>query len=381
MIRDNLRAMPRPRIRALGLLASALFAACGPAGDGGSERVGTVAQASTTVCPATTVEGLDVSSAQGTVDWTAVQASGRVFAIIKATQGNYYTNDAWQGQWDGAGAAGLMRSAYHFYDPTVDGTAQAQYFLQVVGPLSPGDLPPMLDIECPTSSDESQTQTDCEYSGDSGWATASTLNSGIQSFLTYVQQQTGLTPLIYSYNSWFDDAGEDSSTLTGYPLVISWPTTTNCYEVGIGNVFTTAAFWQWSVTGSCPGVSGQVDLDRFNGTLAQLQQLAYTGTGGGGSGGSGGGATTGAGGSGGAAGTGGGGATTSTGTGGSATTSAGSGGRGSTSTATSTGSGASASTGAHGGCACQAGGGEADGALGLLALGLAGVLTSRRRRG
>jgi MYXO-CTERM domain-containing protein len=273
--------MRSPGLRAVPWLPLALLAACGPLGEGSSELVGTAVEASTTVCPATTVEGLDISAGQGTVDWSMVKASGRQFAIIKATQGDYYTSDQWADQWSGAKAAGLMRSPYHFFDPTVDGVTQAKYFLGVVGALGPGDLPPMLDIECPTSSDESQTQTDCEYGGaspDSGWATASVINQGIQDWLDYVSQQTGRTPLIYSYNDWFASSGADSTTLHGYPLVISWPTTTSCYEVGIGNDFTSAAFWQWSVTGSCPGVTGEVDLDRYNGTLAQLQQLAGYGS-------------------------------------------------------------------------------------------------------
>src|SRR5262249_13747611 len=70
------------------------------------------------------------------------------------------------------------------------------------------------------------------------------------------------------------DSGTDSSKLHQYPLDISWPTTTKCFTVGLGNDFTTAAYWQWSTSGSCPGVSGIVDLDRFLGTIDQLKQLA-----------------------------------------------------------------------------------------------------------
>ncbi len=343
-----------PAIRTASWLALASLAACGPTGEGDAP-VGTAVEASTTVCPATTVEGLDVSSAQGTIDWGAVQGSGRVFAIIKATQGDYYTNAHWQAQWDGAGAAGLMRSAYHFFDPTIDGVTQAQHFLTVVGTLGPNDLPPMLDIECPTSSDESQTQADCEYGGatpDSGWATAATINAGIKDWLDYVQKQTGLTPLIYSYNYWFSGAGVDSSALVPYPLVISWPTATKCYEVGLGNDFTSAAFWQWSVTGSCPGVTGEVDLDRFNGTLAQLQQLTAgaqsAGTGGsGGSGGAGGSASgSGAGGSSGTSGGADAGTGKTTGSGRSTSASAGSG---------ATSSSGGGTSGKHGGCSCRVG--------------------------
>jgi MYXO-CTERM domain-containing protein len=232
------------------------------------------------VCPTTYVEGLDVSAGQGTIDWNAVKASGRQFAFIKATQGNYYTSPDWNGQWSGAKAAGVLRSAYHFFDPTVDGLTQAKYFLNVVGTLGPGDLPPMLDIECPTSSNQAATQPDCEYPAgtgypaNSGWAPAATMNQRIADWLNYVQQQTGKLPIIYSYNYWFNDSGADTTPLHKYPLDISWPSTGTCFTVGLGNDFTTAAYWQWSTSGSCPGVNGIVDLDRFLGTIDQLKQLA-----------------------------------------------------------------------------------------------------------
>jgi MYXO-CTERM domain-containing protein len=269
--------------RALPVLALAILASCGPEGseDG---PLGTALEASTTVCPTQTVEGLDVSSGQGNIDWNAVKASGRQFAFIKATQGDYYTNNYWNSQWGGAKAAGVLRSAYHFFDPTVDGIAQAKHFLSVVGALGVGDLPPMLDIECPTSSNQSATQPDCEYGAgpgypaDSGWVDAATLHQRIQDWLTYVQQQTGKAPVIYSYNYWFSDSGEGTAGLHAYPLTISWPTSGNCFTVGLGNDFTTATFWQWSVSGSCPGVGGAVDLDRYLGTIDQLKAMAGYGS-------------------------------------------------------------------------------------------------------
>src|SRR3954468_18448069 len=94
---------------------------------------------------AAVVEGVDVSDGQGTIDWKAAKGAGLGFAVIKATQGTYNTQKTFASNWSNAKAAGLVRAAYHFFDPTQDGVAQAQHFLSVVGPLGPGDLPPMLD--------------------------------------------------------------------------------------------------------------------------------------------------------------------------------------------------------------------------------------------
>jgi lysozyme len=353
------------RCRFASLALIPLFFGCAAAPE--TAPVGTARQASTTVCPPVTVEGLDVSSGNGTIDWSAVASSGRKFAFIKATQGDYYTNDHFVDQWPGAAAAGLLRSPYHFFDPTIDGVAQAQHFLSVVGTLADGDLPPMLDIECPTSSDQSQTQPNCEYGGsnpDSGWVDAATMNQRIAAWLDYVAAHTGRTPIVYSYNYWFQDSGADTAPLHSYPLFISWPTASNCYEVGLGNDFTSATFWQWSVTGSCPGVNGEVDLDRFDGSVADLQALAVQpGVGGGG----------GAGGSG--VGPGGGAATVSS----SATGGGGGGGAG----GAPIGSGGSGGAGAGGdsdsGCGCRVGANDSGGAVALASLLIALALAARRR--
>ena len=233
----------------------------------------------TSVCPTATVEGLDISNGNGVIDWSQVYASGRRFAIIKATQGDYYTSAAFPTQWSGAKAAGLVRSPYHFFDPTIDGVAQAKHFLAVVGALGAGDLPPMLDIECPTSSVQSMAQSNCEYGGttpDSGWVTPAVLNQRIADWLDYaVEAQTGRTPIIYSYNYWFSDSGADSKALLGYPFYVSSPSTGSCYTVGVGNSFTSALIWPVErVRARALGVTGTVDLDRFVGTLEQLQMLA-----------------------------------------------------------------------------------------------------------
>lgn len=50
------------------------------------------AAAPAVMAPAATVEGIDVASHQGNVDWTAQWNAGRRFAYVKATEGNYYTN-------------------------------------------------------------------------------------------------------------------------------------------------------------------------------------------------------------------------------------------------------------------------------------------------
>jgi len=217
-------------------------------------------------CPAATVEGIDVFDGQGPIDWVATAGDGVAFAMIKATQGTYDVQSTFPYNWAQSRAAGLRRGAYHFFDPTEDGVAQAQAFLSAVGPLAAGDLPAMLDVECPDG------DADCVLPGKSGQAAPGDIRSGILGFLVTVEQATGYRPLLYTFASYFAENGIDTTGLDAYPLFIAYPTSGTCYEVP--SPWSDAVMWQYSWTGSVGGIDGAVDRDRFIGTAAALSAFA-----------------------------------------------------------------------------------------------------------
>ena len=241
------------------------------AGCGGGEELGALSRA-TTQCPTDTVEGVDVYAGDGTINWAQVKSSGRLFAFIKATQGDYNKQSTFVANWTGSKAAGLLRSPYHFFDATVDGVTQAQWFLAEIaqaGGIGPGDLPPMLDIECPTSSSQASASSTCLGSG-SGWAPSATIAQRAFDWLATVEAATGARPLIYSYPSWFASVGFTDAKLATYPLFIA--TYAQCANVPAP--WTKTIFWQYSATTKVPGIGGgsaSVDVDRFMGTAAELQ--------------------------------------------------------------------------------------------------------------
>jgi lysozyme len=226
----------------------------------------------TTQCATQSVEGVDVYAGTGTIDWAMVKASGRQFAFIKATQGDYNKQANFAANWTNAQAAGVLRSPYHFFDGTKDGVAQANWFLGEItaaGGLQPGDLPPMLDIECPTSSVQANAQSNCEFTGDSGWVATATLVQRVFDWLATVEQATGRMPIIYSYPSWFASAKVTDARLAAYPLFNA--TYGSCASVPAP--WTSAVFWQYSATTRVPGITAAGDVDRFFGTPDQLVGL------------------------------------------------------------------------------------------------------------
>jgi lysozyme len=200
-----------------------------------------------------TVLGVDVSDFQANTSWSAVAGDNRVFAFIKATEGVTYTSPTFSTDWQGTQAAGVYRSAYHFFRPQDDGVAQAQQYLSVAGTDQSGNLPPMLDVEV----------TDGQP--------VATLVQRMSDWLTTVQAQTGKTPIIYTSPSFWNSTLGSPAGFSQYLLfVANWGV--SCPS--LPGQWTNWTFWQSTDSASVSGISGAVDGDEFNGSAASLAALA-----------------------------------------------------------------------------------------------------------
>ncbi len=250
-------------------------------GCGGYSPFSSVAEGYTDQCPTTTIEGTDDYDGDGPIQWDKVKASGRYFAFVKATQGDYDTQSTFVTNWKGLRAAGMVRSAYHFFDPTIDGVTQANWFLAELakaGGMDDLDLPPTLDAECPVDHNRDAAIAEdghCEYPAGKTYPQ----NLGVEAppacfankqamfdFLDTVEQATGRKPIIYTYPSWLASVEVSDARLADYPLYIASPFT--CAEVPAP--WTSAVFWQYSSKTAVPGITDPGDVDRFIGTADQL---------------------------------------------------------------------------------------------------------------
>ncbi|GAC1328303.1 MAG: hypothetical protein NVSMB13_15340 [Mycobacteriales bacterium] len=88
-----------------------------------------------------------------------------------------------------------------------------------------------------------------------------------------MQQMTGRTPIIYTYRYFWQTAMANTSAFSGYPLWIAqYSGTAPAYPLVGG--WDTHRFWQYTSTGSIPGITGGVDISDFNGDLASLDAMA-----------------------------------------------------------------------------------------------------------
>lgn len=97
------------------------------------------------------IHGIDVSYAQGKIDWPQVKAMEEnglhvSFVFIKATEGEHFTDPFYQRNWREAAKNGFICGAYHFFRPEKSGKLQAELFLKTVK-LEKQDLSPVVDVE------------------------------------------------------------------------------------------------------------------------------------------------------------------------------------------------------------------------------------------
>ena len=199
------------------------------------------------------VRGIDVSHHNETIDWGDVAQAGIQFAYIKATESAGFKDVRFRENYDGCKQANILRGAYHFFRANVDALAQANSFSRVVRQLDSGDLPPVIDVE--------------SVDGTS----ISNLLKGMMIWLRAVEDALGRKPVIYTGSSfWSRTIGSDR--FNEIHLWVAQYTARPTPTVPKG--FNDYRLWQFSQTGRVGGISGNVDLNRFNGTLAELQALA-----------------------------------------------------------------------------------------------------------
>ncbi|MDI5969219.1 lysozyme [Streptomyces sp. SL13] len=207
---------------------------------------------------AATTKGLDVSSRQGSVNWTAARKAGARFAYVKATESTTYHNAHFTQQYNGSYKAGLIRGAYHFATPnTSTGRAQADYFVKHGGGWSKDGrtLPPILDIEYNP------------YGAECYGKSHAAMVAWVKSFTGEVHARTGRWPTIYTTADWWNTCtGKSPAFAAKDPLFVAR------YSARIGALpagWRTWTVWQYADSGALPG-----DQDRFNGGPARIKALA-----------------------------------------------------------------------------------------------------------
>lgn len=203
------------------------------------------------------LNGIDIASWQAGIVPSSTPAD---FVIIKATGGTGYVNPYWREWADNVLASGKLLGLYHYANErgcSGSWQAEADFFINETKAYK-GKFVPILD-----------------------WENDALLNpaSWAASWLDYVKEKTGATPMFYCYASNVNST--DYSALTKYPL---WMASYLSRYDGSGFVNNPVNTWdtgnwshmtmyQYTSTGHISGYNGNLDLSCFYGSRDDWKAL------------------------------------------------------------------------------------------------------------
>lgn len=174
------------------------------------------------------------------------------FIYIKATEGTTITNNYFAGDYKAARAHGFHTGAYHFYSTTSDAREQAEHFLKTAR-FNRGDFPPVFDVE----------PSDAKIAAMGG---AEKLLSEMRVWLKIVERSVGIKPILYVNQSFVNKYLQNAPDLKRGYLI--WIARYSEYKPDVR-----LCWWQLSATGRVNGITGDVDLNVFNGYSDQWEEF------------------------------------------------------------------------------------------------------------
>ncbi|WP_105204270.1 LysM peptidoglycan-binding domain-containing protein [Neobittarella massiliensis] len=186
--------------------------------------------------------GIDVSSYQGDIDFAAVRAAGIQVVYIRSSVGSGFVDATFAQNYQRAKAAGLQVGFYHYVTARSEAEArqQAQFFVSTI----------------------SGTQPDCRLAMDFesfGDLSVAQINAIGQAFIQTVAELSGKEVVLYS-NAYTARTVWSPQMAASYPL---WVAHYGVDAPGDSGAWQSWVGWQYTSTGSVPGIGGNVDRDRF----------------------------------------------------------------------------------------------------------------------
>ncbi|MBR5511275.1 MAG: glycoside hydrolase family 25 protein [Bacteroidaceae bacterium] len=197
------------------------------------------------------VYGIDVSRHQGDIDWERLSTGHHPdapisFVYVKASEGSDFKDVKFKENFENARKHGFVRGAYHYFSTTSSGLSQANLFISMVK-LRKGDLPPVLDIEEKPKNKKKYIEE-------------------VKVWLKKVEEHYGVKPIIYA-SSKYKQKYLDDPFFKEYP---SWVAHYYIPELRKGEEW---LMWQCTDLGVLPGIKEKVDINIFNGSKKQFENL------------------------------------------------------------------------------------------------------------
>ncbi len=183
--------------------------------------------------------GIDVSHHQGEIDWEELLHKQHYDTIInfvycKVTEGEDHVDTQWIRNRKYLQKLHMPHGAYHFFIPETNAINQARHFLQQYKAES-YDLPPVLDVEREAKNDKQ-------------------LIDQMRLWLTEVEKQTGMRPIIYTSLHFFETKFQQQFKEYKF-WIAAYSRRPKCIEDS------RIIHWQFTETGKLPIIKEHVDFN------------------------------------------------------------------------------------------------------------------------
>lgn len=189
--------------------------------------------------------------------WHELKRAGVFGALLKVSEGTGFVDATWPARAHAARAAGLHVGGYHFARPGGSPVAQAQLFVDHLGPIGRRDLHPALDLE---TNDGNLTPAQLyKWARDFGAAVHRRTGSRVlwYTYPAFIAEQHWQHPLGNGAGLWLADYGPNDGTDHGIPAGLTAP-------------WKRATAHQFTSLGTIAGVNGHVDLSHARSRRAML---------------------------------------------------------------------------------------------------------------
>lgn len=191
------------------------------------------------------VKGIDVSHHNGEIDFAAVSNDSVSFVIMKATEGTSFIDPNLLKNFVGARHNNLATGLYHYFSFGLDGHSQATHFLNTIYNLD-SQLPLAVDFE------------------DDGDTEPTVLELALSRLRDMVDDLSAAGHRVMIYTN-----------LNRYPVISKNFKDTYLWLASNrppSDTVPERTIWQHSHRGTVKGISGDVDINAFNGTALQFRQ-------------------------------------------------------------------------------------------------------------
>ena len=203
------------------------------------------------------VQGITVSSLQGSINFNALEIENVSFAYIKSSEGRNLKDTQFDASWNNSKDSTVKTGAYHKFSFTDDGQSQAENFIQSVGKISKNGyrLIPAVEV--------TKSGLSLAYS-----PKKDTVVSELKEYCKAIKNEYGVNPIIITGDKFYNDYLKDDFSsykfwiidLFSKPDSVSW------------------SLWNYSPRGKLSGTSNSknyLNLSVFNGSKQDFEEMQY----------------------------------------------------------------------------------------------------------